>query len=408
MKIGGAGNQATGINLADGNSHRVTLTWNSAAGQLKVFDNGHLAATIENYHKGGTLPADAFMVLGQKWNHPGNTADPGWSATEHYEGKIFNAAVGSRALTDAEVARAPLASQMHAGNGLLIDVRSVNGQLMDTAHGHALAPDGITTAMAQVDTTLTPPPPGALLHLQASFTAPVDTDDHVHAVMLSGLPDGTVVSDGHHTATVAPGQPGIDVDGWNLSGLTAQLPAHFSGNANIALTVTTEGPDGTLAHAHADTALVMDPLAPAPPPPPAPPPADDHAAHADLVPPDLHPQDLAPAPDHPAIDHADPTAPHTAPGDLAHYLDAVFAGDPAAHPAPEPASHDAASYLGAIGVADIAPPPHDLPPPPDIAGHDAAHALDPTPMPDPIDHTDHAALIPVPIPEEEHHQQVHV
>ncbi len=262
MKIGGAGDPATGINLADGNSHRITLTWTSSSGDLKVFDNGHLVTTVHNYHQGDTLPADTYMVLGQKLNNPGTAGNPGWSAVEHYEGQIFNAAIASHALTESQVATAPLATQLDHSSGLIVDVRSVSGQLVDTTGTHTLDQQGgLVHTTQQVDTSLTPPPPGSLLHLDVSVTAPADTDDHVTATILGGLPAGTVVSDGTHSVTFT-GTP-VDLTGWQLHQITAQLPAHAQ-NFRVSVEVETTGPDGTVAHSHGDTPVVMDPTQPVP------------------------------------------------------------------------------------------------------------------------------------------------
>jgi VCBS repeat-containing protein len=265
MKIGGAGDAATGINLADGQSHRVTLTWTSASGELKVFDNGQLVRTATGYHQGGTLPADGFMVLGQKMNHPGNAADPGWNANEHYEGSIFNAAIASKALSPTEVASAPLASVLDKQSGLLVDVRSIGGPLTDTTGTHSLVRDGgLTFSTGQVDLAFAPAPPGALLHLHATLGAPGDATDHVVSAMLGGLPHGTVVSDGTHSATVGASTPEVDVHAWALGSLTAQLPVGFHSNARISLEVITQGPDGAQAHMATSQPLVMDPLHPIP------------------------------------------------------------------------------------------------------------------------------------------------
>jgi VCBS repeat-containing protein len=262
MKIGGAGDAATGINLADGQSHRITLTWTSASGDLKVYDNGQLVTTVHNYHQGGTLPADGFLVLGQKWNHPGDTTNPGWIADEHYDGSIFNAAVAGKALAPDQVATAPLASILDSQSGLIIDVRSVGGQLTDATGTHSLSQQGgLTHTSGQVDLSLAPPPPGSLLHLNIGVTAPTDHDDHVTHHSLTGLPAGTVLSDGTHHVT-ASGAP-ISLDGWNLGQITAQLP-NDKVNFRIVVDVETTGPDGTTAHGTAQSAVVMDPTQPVP------------------------------------------------------------------------------------------------------------------------------------------------
>ncbi|NDV19280.1 tandem-95 repeat protein [Pseudodesulfovibrio sp. JC047] len=256
MKVGGAGDHATGVNLEDGNSHRITLTWESSSGDLKVFDNGNLVSTIPNYHKGGTLPEDAYMVLGQKLNHPENPAAPGWNSAEHYQGEVFNAALAHHALSDSEVAKAPLASQLDHASGLLLDVRSVGGHLVDTTGTHSLTDEGdLGHVSSQVDTSLTPPPPGSLLHLDVDVTAPADSQDQVTGTTIDGFPVGTLLSDGHHSVTV--GTNPVDVDGWDLDHLTAQLHGAAS-NFLIAVTAETTGPDGQTASHTSEIPVNMD------------------------------------------------------------------------------------------------------------------------------------------------------
>ncbi len=256
MKVGGAGDQATGINLEDGNSHRVALTWESSTGDLKIFDNGNLVSTIHDFHKGETLPQDAYMVLGQKLNNPSDLANPGWNSGEHYQGEIFNAALAHHALTESEVAKAPVASQIDSSSGLILDVRSVGGSLVDTTGTHSLTDEGdLGHIVTQVNTTLTPPPPGSLLHLDVSITAPVDTKDAITGTTIGGFPTGTILTDGTHSATV--GNNPVDVDGWDLDHLTAQLHGGGS-NFMVSVTAETTGPDGQTADFSTDLPINMD------------------------------------------------------------------------------------------------------------------------------------------------------
>ena len=261
MKIGGAGNIATGINLSDGGSHRVTLTWDSTSGDLKVFDNGALAATAHNFHKGGTLPADMFMVLGSKAN--GGIANPSWHTGEHYEGSIFNTAIASHALTPAQVALGPLASQLNVHTGLLADVRSIAGSIQDTTGTHTLAENGVGHEMHTVDTKVGTPPAGSLVNLHPTVTSP-DGDDKITDITINGLVKGAVISDGVHTHTMTGIHDTISIKDWDMSHLKTQLPPAVTRNMNIGITATTLGPDGQVAVVTEYTGLKLDPTRPIP------------------------------------------------------------------------------------------------------------------------------------------------
>lgn len=262
MKIGGAGDVATGINLGDGKSHRVTLTWDAASGNLKVFDNGELKATIPDWHKGESLPQGLYAVLGGKMNDPASKS--GFNPGEHYSGSIFNTALASKALSEAEVKAAPLASQTQAGSGLVFDVRSINGKLVDSTGNHAVATHGgLGHEMTEVDTAFSVPPPGSLLRmgLQAQ---PTDPSDRVTGVSIVGLHTGTVLSDGTHTFSVTdPDQP-VDLTGWNTGQLTAQLPPAVNDNMRVDVVVTTTGADGTQTRATQSQPVIMNPSQPVP------------------------------------------------------------------------------------------------------------------------------------------------
>ncbi|WDE98511.1 VCBS domain-containing protein [Lentisphaera profundi] len=261
MKIGGAGDIATGINLGDGNSHRVTLTWDSTSGDLKVFDNGQLVSTAHGYHKGGTLPADLYMVLGQKAN--GGIASPTWNSGEHYDGNIFNAAMSTHSMSSQQVAQGPLASMASVHTGLIFDVRSIAGHIQDTTGAHTLAENGVHHESQIVDTNMSVPPPGSLLHITPQVS-PSDPDDKVTGIAIQGFIKDTVVSDGSHTHTITGIGDQIDLQGWDLSKITAQLPAGVVHNMNIGVTATTEGPDGTHEIHTEFNGIKLDPTRPIP------------------------------------------------------------------------------------------------------------------------------------------------
>ncbi|KIY37638.1 hypothetical protein TZ03_26805, partial [Pseudomonas sp. 10-1B] len=86
--------------------------------------------------------------------------------------------------------------------------------------------------------TLNEGPEGGSVKLVSISTALTDTDGSESlSVTLSGIPKGTVLSDGAgHTVTV--GTAPVNVTGWTLSGLTLKPPTYFKGSFEITVTST--------------------------------------------------------------------------------------------------------------------------------------------------------------------------
>ncbi|EAU47295.1 VCBS [Salipiger bermudensis HTCC2601] len=258
LKVGGANNYATGLNLGDGDSHRITLTWDSLSGNLNLYDNGALNATMGGYHQGETMPADLYLIVGGKVQHV-NSDSPFFYPHEHYEGDIFNLAMVDHKLSDGQVAAGPLASQVSVEDGLLVDVRSVGGQIIDAAGIHSLSEfGGLSMRTMPVDTGLAVPPPGAMLQLEIDPGTPTDPDDRVTGVVVSGFLAGTVVSDGTNAVTVSGPAQEINLAGWATDAMTAQLPPGDNSDFDVALEVESTGPDGSVTVTALEEPVMLD------------------------------------------------------------------------------------------------------------------------------------------------------
>ena len=106
---------------------------------------------------------------------------------------------------------------------------------------------------------------GGTVPLQAIDAALADTGgSETLALTLSGLPAGSVLSDGVHSATATAGQA-VDITGWNTSALSMTPPADFNGSLNLQVTATsTAWANGSTASV--SQALVLDVAAVAQPP----------------------------------------------------------------------------------------------------------------------------------------------
>ncbi|MDE1238271.1 cadherin-like domain-containing protein [Vibrio aestuarianus] len=161
------------------------------------------------------------------------------------QASISGVVIATGEVTDAQVAAGPLSSV--GPDRVVIDLGVANGHIVDHS-GHQ------TDALEHH--TLSHPPvtqSNSLHHDLNLDVQPNDPDDHIISVKLTGLPEGTVLDDGHgHTATVQGGQA-VDVQDWNRATIGVQLPANApKGDVPLHVEVTTTGPDGTTATSAAD------------------------------------------------------------------------------------------------------------------------------------------------------------
>ncbi|HDS1820129.1 TPA: type I secretion C-terminal target domain-containing protein [Pseudomonas putida] len=174
----------------------VTATW-GAGGQV----SGTFTPTSSGYY-----PIEVYHA---------NQSGPG-----SYD---LNIQVGSGAATDLSSSNIPMYQNVtemaNAGLGVS-DLHTVNGQSYYDGYKLNEGPEGGSVKLVGISTGLT------------------DTDgSETLNVTLSGIPKGTVLSDGAgHTVTVG-GTP-VDVTGWKLSGLTLTPPAYYKGSFDITVTST--------------------------------------------------------------------------------------------------------------------------------------------------------------------------
>ncbi|WP_430962790.1 immunoglobulin-like domain-containing protein, partial [Pseudomonas juntendi] len=135
----------------------------------------------------------------------------------------LNIQVGSGAVTDLNSSNVKMYQNVtemaNAGLGVS-DLHTVNGQSYYDGYKLNEGPEGGSVKLVGITTALT------------------DTDgSETLNVTLSGIPKGTVLSDGAgHTVTV--GSTPVDVTGWKLSSLTLTPPAYYKGSFDITVIST--------------------------------------------------------------------------------------------------------------------------------------------------------------------------
>ncbi|WEK30892.1 MAG: type I secretion C-terminal target domain-containing protein [Candidatus Pseudomonas phytovorans] len=135
----------------------------------------------------------------------------------------LNIQVGSGAVTDLNSSNVKMYQNVtemaNAGLGVS-DLHTVNGQSYYDGYKLNEGPEGGSVKLVGITTALT------------------DTDgSETLNVTLSGIPKGTVLSDGAgHTVTV--GSSPVDVTGWKLGSLSLTPPAYYKGSFDITVTST--------------------------------------------------------------------------------------------------------------------------------------------------------------------------
>jgi prepilin-type N-terminal cleavage/methylation domain-containing protein len=245
---------ATGINTqADGDSHRYTVLWDSSTGRLDVLKDGVVAKTITGVAQGYQIPGDGKLVLAQDQDSLGGGFDP----KDAFHGQILNAALARTPPDRAQLGTAPLGTVLQGQAGLIIDIGAQGGAFVDHTGRHQLQQQGaITATTQQVDTAVGAVRPGATLAMSLGTGAPRDRSDTVTGMVMSGLPAGTVLSDGHgHSQTISSPAVKVDVTSWTTGSISAQLSPTASGSHTVAIAVTTTGPNGDATTATRATQL---------------------------------------------------------------------------------------------------------------------------------------------------------
>ncbi|HEN8802199.1 TPA: type I secretion C-terminal target domain-containing protein [Pseudomonas putida] len=133
---------------------------------------------------------------------------------------------------------------IQSGSGAAVDLSSSNIKMYQNVTAMANAGLGVSdlhtvNGQSYYDGyKLNEGPEGGSVKLVGISTGLTDTDgSETLNVTLSGIPKGTVLSDGAgHTVTVG-GTP-VDVTGWKLSGLTLTPPSYYKGSFDITVTST--------------------------------------------------------------------------------------------------------------------------------------------------------------------------
>ena len=119
----------TGLSLNDGEWHRLTVTWDNVAGDLKVYDHGELIFT-GNHQATYNITTGGKLVIGQEQD----TFGGGFQTGQAFNGEIGGVKIWKAALGQAEVS----ASEANDPSTAVVDFRYDDGptdNTLDAANG---------------------------------------------------------------------------------------------------------------------------------------------------------------------------------------------------------------------------------------------------------------------------------
>jgi hypothetical protein len=124
----------TGLNVDNGQSHRLTVSWQSSDGALVLYDNGKPVWNRQGANVRFTVGGNGNLVIGQDQRMLSGGMV---SYRDGSSGAILGAALANKAVTAAQVASGPLHNILQANTGLLTDVAiGPDGKPVDST-GHA-------------------------------------------------------------------------------------------------------------------------------------------------------------------------------------------------------------------------------------------------------------------------------
>jgi prepilin-type N-terminal cleavage/methylation domain-containing protein len=147
VAIGGK-NYDTGLDVVDGQTHRVTTSWDGSTGTLDVYDNGQRVKSFSGVAQGQKLAGNGFMTVAHK-GEPGQ-----YSPGEAFNGQVFHASLANVAAS-AQQAANPLHQSLDKDSGLLTDMRVEGSQIVDrTGRQQLVTGSGVSAAESGVEARL--------------------------------------------------------------------------------------------------------------------------------------------------------------------------------------------------------------------------------------------------------------
>ncbi len=140
----------TNLDINDGQSHRLTVSWDSTTGAIHVFDNG-ISAWTGTGHRGGIVRGNGKLALGGDQDSYGG----GFSNEDSFRGAIVSASLANRVVPDANIQRGPINTAIDSSSGLVTSVVATAQGFEDSTGQYRYSSGaGMSTSQAQVPSSL--------------------------------------------------------------------------------------------------------------------------------------------------------------------------------------------------------------------------------------------------------------
>ena len=145
--------------LRDGDSHSLSVTWNSSGGVLKIYADGILVDSTTGFKTGSSITSGGTLLLGQEQD----SIEGGFDITQSFKGTLADTRLFSTVRTDQEIEASYRSDLPYDEFGLIanwkFDQLSSDGVIVDTVSGNNLtvkhtSESGFTASEASLTFTL--------------------------------------------------------------------------------------------------------------------------------------------------------------------------------------------------------------------------------------------------------------
>ena len=145
--------------LRDGDSHSLSVTWNSSGGVLKIYADGILVDSTTGFKTGSSIKSGGTLLLGQEQD----SIEGGFEITQSFKGTLADTRLFSTVRTDQEIEASYRSDLPYDEFGLIanwkFDQLSTDGVIVDTVSGNNLtvkhtSENGFTASEASLTFTL--------------------------------------------------------------------------------------------------------------------------------------------------------------------------------------------------------------------------------------------------------------
>lgn len=147
----GGDNFDTNLDINDGQSHRLTVSWDSASGGMQVYDNG-ARVWSGTAHQGDVIGGNGKLALGGDQDNYGG----GFSNEDSFRGRIVGASLATTVVPGSNIQRGPINTAVDTSSGLVTSIAAnAQGGFEDTTGQYQYSSgSAMSSTRAQVPSSL--------------------------------------------------------------------------------------------------------------------------------------------------------------------------------------------------------------------------------------------------------------